>query len=153
MTDAHKRDMVNLDHARHDDQRDVMQRSIDAGECPFCLDNLRRYHRQEILKETHYWLLTYNQWPYPLSKPSLLLISKTHAERLQDLDTVAGTEMLLCLQWAERAFCIQSGVYAMRFGDTKYNGATVAHLHCHIIVPDTSDPQFETMRFKVGTKP
>ncbi|MEK7576232.1 MAG: hypothetical protein AAB482_00920 [Patescibacteria group bacterium] len=144
---------VDLSHARFDEQRKVMSESVARGECPFCLEVFMQYHAQPILKQGVHWLLTHNRWPYKHSRPSLLLIYKTHVENLGDVITTSGSELMLLLQWAEREFKIKSGAVVMRFGDIRINGATVAHLHCHIVVPDITDPTFETLRVKVGILP
>ena len=144
---------VNLDNARLDEQREVMRKIIASGECPFCQENLLMYHKQPILRESGAWLLTHNQWPYKHLRVHLLLIAKEHAESLKDLPIEAGLEMLEMCQWAEKKFDIKSGALAIRFGDVRYNGATVRHLHVHIVAGNHEHPDFETVRFKVASRP
>src|SRR5690606_32849370 len=55
---------VHMAHARGEEQAGVMQGILAAGECPFCADNLAKYHKGETLFNGDYWLLTRNQWPY-----------------------------------------------------------------------------------------
>ena len=45
-----------------------------------------------------------------------------------------------------KKYNIKGGVLALRFGDTAYTGATVCHLHFHLIVPKKS----QTVNFPIG---
>ena len=141
---------VDLDNAREDDQRDVMRDIIAAGECPFCAENLRKYHKQPILRESEHWLLTTNQWPYDHTKLHLLAIYKTHAERLSELVPEAGRDLLELMQWAEAEYDVPGGGWAMRFGDTDHSAGTVLHLHAQFLVPDLESPGYEPVRIKIG---
>jgi diadenosine tetraphosphate (Ap4A) HIT family hydrolase len=118
--------------------------------CPFCEENLRKYHKEPILKEGKYWILTKNQWPYKGTKLHLLAILKKHAERLGELTPEEGAELFELFQWAERSNRVLGGGFAMRFGDMRYSGGTVRHLHAQFIVPDVDNPDAEPVRFKIG---
>ncbi len=143
---------VDLDNAREKEQVKVMKKIISAGECPFCLKNLRKYHKEPILKEGKYWLLTKNQWPYKHTKLHLLAIYKEHAEKLNDLAPEASRELLELVQWAERKFSIPGGGWVMRFGDTNYSAGSVKHLHAQLLVPDIEAPDYldKPVRVKIG---
>lgn len=141
---------VDLDNARLDEQKKVMQEIIDQGHCPFCLENLSKYHKKPILKEGSYWIVTENQWPYDNVKWQLLAISKTHAETLPDIDSKAGEELLRFFSELITEHQIPGGAMAMRFGDTAYSAGTVKHLHAQFIWPDIEKSGFEPVRFKVG---
>jgi len=141
---------IDLDNARKDDQKKVMQDILAAGHCPFCLENLKKYHKQEILKDGKYWILTLNQWPYDNTKLHLLLISKTHSEKLSELDPEAGKEMIEFFAWAEQKYQVPGGGIGLRFGDTNYSAGTVKHLHAQFIVPDIEKSDFQPVRFKIG---
>src|SRR5258706_13991536 len=67
-----KNRFINMGTIRRKDQRDVMQEIEKQGHCPFCRENLDKYHKNPILKEGKYWLLTENQWPYEHVKHQLL---------------------------------------------------------------------------------
>lgn len=141
---------VDMDNARYDDQKKVMQEIIDAEHCPFCLENLRKYHKQPILKEGTYWLLTRNQWPYEYTKIHLLAIYKEHATNLAELDPQSGVELLELLQWVEAEYRIPGGGWVMRFGNTKYSAGTVNHIHVQFIQPDIDHPEYQPVRVKLG---
>jgi len=141
---------VNLDNARLDEQRQVMEEIERNEECPFCPEYLDKYHKQEILRKGAHWILTRNQWPYKNTDIHLLAIAAYHAEKLSDLKPGSFDELQDHLVWAENEFQVSAGGIAMRFGDTSHNGATVNHLHAHFIVPSTDKPDNEKVRFKIG---
>jgi diadenosine tetraphosphate (Ap4A) HIT family hydrolase len=141
---------VNMDNARYDDQREVMERIEEARVCPFCPDHLKEFHRQPILRSGEHWNLTPIQWPYEHTSTHLLAIAAYHAETLSDLKNGSFDELQEHLQWAELTYKIAAGGLAMRFGDVTKNGASVKHLHMHLIVPsDDKDPQ-DKIRFKIS---
>jgi diadenosine tetraphosphate (Ap4A) HIT family hydrolase len=141
---------VNLDNARLEEQRKVMQAIAERGECPFDEENLAKTHGQPILRRGEQWTLTYNQWPYDNTKLHLLAITRYHAHSLGDLRSGAGEELFEHLKWAEDEFFIAAGGLGMRFGNIKLNGATVDHLHAHLIVADPKKPVDKKIRFKMS---
>ena len=144
--------LVDLDNARLDEQREVMQDIIAADHCPFCRENLAKYHKTPILREGQYWLVTTNQWPYAHTQLHLLFILKEHATELTELDPAAGAELIEHAQWAAREYDIPGGGLVMRFGDTAHSAGTVAHLHAQLVVPQLSDDDFEPVRITIGKK-
>ncbi len=146
MKNAH----VDLGNAREDEQKNVMQEILDAEHCPFCAENIQKYHKKPIIRETDHWILTYNQWPYKHTKVHLLAIYKEHATHLHELKPQSGTELLELMQWAENEFAVPGGGWAMRFGDTDYSAGTVCHIHAQFLMPDLADPEYQPCRIKIG---
>lgn len=144
---------VDLDNAREEEQAQVMESIIEADHCPFCEENLRKYHREPILRETSHWLLTENQWPYEHTQHHFLIIYRQHAESMAELDPVAGEELFELVAWLEQEYDLPGGGLAMRFGDTRYSAGSVAHLHVQLLVPDIEDPNYEPVRVKIGKSP
>ncbi len=145
-----KNDFVNLNNAREDGQIAVMQEIAAEGHCPFCEENLRRYHQQPMLKEGRFWLVTRNQWPYPHTKQHFLLIYREHATTLAELTPAAGAELFELVRELEQEYQVVGGGFSMRFGDTDYSAGTVNHLHVQFIEPDAMAPDFEPVRIKLG---
>lgn len=145
-----KNQHINLDNARGDEQKQVMQDIMAADHCPFCHENLTKYHKQPILKEGTYWLVTTNQWPYPYTKLHLLFIYKEHVTHLPGMNPDAGRELIELAQWAQAEYDVPGGGLAMRFGDTDHSAGTVAHLHAQFLVPDLDHPTYEPVRIKIG---
>lgn len=145
-----KKQLVDIDNSRHEEQIRVMEKIIEAGECPFCLDNLKKYHTPPIIKENKHWLLTTNRWPYKHTKHHYLAILKTHKELLSELTPAEGADLIEILGFAQKHCQAPGGGFAMRFGDTNYSAGTINHLHAQFIVPDLDQPDFEPPRFKIG---
>lgn len=143
---------VNLGNARNDEQRGVMENIEATGDCPFCPDNLHKYHKEPILREGKHWLVTPNQWPYKHTRVHLLAIATYHAEDITDLREGSLDELQTHLQWASAEYQIAAGGLAMRFGSVDHNGATVRHLHAHIIVPELELGVGEEVRFRISSK-
>jgi diadenosine tetraphosphate (Ap4A) HIT family hydrolase len=141
---------VDLENARVEEQRQEMQRIIEAGHCPFCPENVHLYHKQPNLKDGRFWFVTKNQWPYENVKLQLLAIYKSHAENLQELDPDAGEELLRFFAEIEKEMGVPGGAFAMRFGDTTHSAGSVKHIHAQFIWPDIEKPGFKSVRFKIG---
>jgi diadenosine tetraphosphate (Ap4A) HIT family hydrolase len=143
-------EFVHLGNARTKEQEAVMQKSIADGVCPFCSENVSKYHKKPIYAEGTYWLLTENQWPYDGAKNHLLAITKEHVESLQDLDPQAGTELFELFQKEMKERGIDGGTMALRFGSHPKYANTVKHLHAHLIDPDVEDPAHPGIKFTVS---
>jgi ATP adenylyltransferase len=140
--------LVDLTNWREPEQLASMQASVAAGECPFCREHLQKYHTQPILREGAHWLMTDNQWPYNHTERHLLIIYREHLEGIGDVPPAAGAELLELVQWAIKEYNIVGGGWAMRFGETSRSGASVVHLHAHLIAPAAGAEQ--PVRFKIG---
>ncbi len=145
-----KNSFININNSREAEQIEVMQKIADEAHCPFCEENLRLYHKNPILKEGRYWLVTNNQWPYKHTKHHLLLIYKTHATKLAELDSAAGTELFSIVKELEQEFAFEGGGLALRFGDTDFSAGTVNHLHVQLVIPDAMAKDFEPVKIKLG---
>jgi diadenosine tetraphosphate (Ap4A) HIT family hydrolase len=129
---------INLSSVRREDQRDVMVEIAKQGHCPFCVENLKKYHKNPILKEGKFWFLTENQWPYEKVKEQLLAIYKTHIEHISEMHPEAGGELLQMFSDEAKKRNIGGGVVAIRFGSSELGdyGSSVKHIHAHLIEPD-----------------
>ncbi|HEY8992555.1 MAG TPA: HIT domain-containing protein [Candidatus Microsaccharimonas sp.] len=143
-------EFINLGNSRREDQREVMETINDNKECPFCEDNLHKYHKVPILRQGEHWTFTDNQWPYEHTQYQFLAIARQHLQTLSELPPGSFDELLGHFQWAEQEFQVAYGGLAMRFGDIRQTGATVNHLHAHMIVPEPDLPSEEKVRFKIG---
>jgi len=144
---------INLGAVRRDDQRVVMEEIKDQGHCPFCRENLDKYHKSPILKEGEYWLLTENQWPYEKVKQQLLAIYKTHIEHVTEIAPEAGSELIAMFAEEAEKRKIEGGGVAIRFGSSPNGnyGSSVLHIHAHLIEPDLEKlGETEAWRFKFG---
>lgn len=146
-----KKLFVELQHSRSLEQTNVMERIAKRGECPFCIENLQKEHTLPI-EEKKYWIVTENQYPYAQAKKHILIISKKHAERLEDLSLSAFKQLGTIVKELERLYMVESGALCMRFGNPQFNGGTVNHLHFHFIVPKKPEEGSEPLRFRISGK-
>lgn len=141
---------VDLDNARYDEQREVMKKIIKDDVCPFCSEQLEKYHKEPVLKRGKFWIATANHWPYEHTQTHLLFILIEHATKLSEIPAGAGDELIEFAQWAEKEFAAPGGGFSVRFGDTNFSAGSVDHLHAQFIVPDWNAEDFEPVRVKLG---
>lgn len=151
-----KNPYIITDNIRHEDQKKVMAEINEHGHCPFCRENLEKYHKKPILKDGRFWTLTDNQWPYEKIKHQLLAIYKEHVEHISEIDPAAGAELFEIFKDEALKRKIPGGGIAIRFGknpDKGNYGNSVLHLHAHLVEPDLDalGPD-EKWRFKFGEK-
>jgi len=139
---------------RKEDQKVVYSKIDKEGHCPFCRENLEKYHKNPILNEGKFWVLTENQWPYEKIKHQLLAIYRTHIEHITEMNPEAGKELIEFFQDECKKRNIPGGGIAIRFGSNPEHGSygnSVLHIHAHLIEPDleklNSD---EAWKFKFG---
>lgn len=137
--------VVDPRYAKGDGYKDVIKEIADKGLCPFCPDNFE-YHKNEILKKYGRWFITRSSWPYENALEHFLIIGEIHKEHISDLDSKDMTEVNFLAKWATAEFKLEGGVLALRFGATEYTGATVCHLHFHLVIPQKS----KTVNFPIG---
>ena len=145
---------IILENSRTDDQKVVMNKIAKENHCPFCPENLQKYHKKPILKEGKYWILTDNQWPYEKIKHQILAIYKSHIEHISEIDPEAGEELLQMFKEESLKRNIPGGGIAIRFGSNPEHGSygnTVLHIHAHLIEPDLDSLDTnEAWKFKFG---
>jgi diadenosine tetraphosphate (Ap4A) HIT family hydrolase len=72
-------------------------------------------------------------YPYNGTRRHILFISRRHVESPAMLSPAAWRELGALSKWAIQSFRIPGGSIFMRFGNTEYTGATINHLHAHIV--------------------
>ena len=153
MSESKNNRFVQMGAVRREDQRAVMEEIEKQGHCPFCVENLEKYHKNPILKEGEFWFLTDNQWPYKKIKNQLLAIHKTHIEHISELDPMAGAELIRLFGEEAKKRGIEGGGVAIRFGSSEDGnyGSSVLHIHAHLIEPDLKAlDEDEAWKFKFG---
>jgi ATP adenylyltransferase len=148
-------DFVNLDNtARPDTSGSAYNKVIDKikqdGVCPFCPENFLAYHKNPIIQEGIYWLMTNNMYPYENVKYHILILHKAHIETVTEISPVAWNELKSMVDGFTKDTGLLGGSLLMRFGDTRYTGATVRHLHANLISPDVENPNRKPIITRVG---
>ncbi len=148
-----KKTFTVLDNAREASQFEAMTRINNRSECPFCVENFFKEHKNPVILDDKHWIVTKNQWPYNGTNYHILLIPKQHREKISDIthEEFCALENIICE--IEKKLDIESGSLCMRFGNPKFNGGTVNHIHIHIIVPKKpGDEGFVDIKFRVSAK-
>lgn len=129
-----KRSFVDLKNARKGEYKSVIEEIQATGRCPFC-PKYFAYHKKPILKALPNWILTENSWPYKNTRFHFILIGKKHKEKLSQLTQQDYKEIFSLMNWAIAKYNIKGGAVVARFGDTRFTGSSVAHIHFHLISP------------------
>jgi len=72
-------------------------------------------------------------YPYHPVKHHLLFIHKKHIVDVRKLSNVAWKELFALISLETNKRKIAGGTFAIRFGDTHFTGASVVHLHAHLV--------------------
>lgn len=143
--------LLNFSHARTKEQITVMRKAVDDGVCPFCRESIESYHPKPIIREGKHWLVTENMSPYKGARFHFLFIyTPSHVESMSEISSEAFTELYYLLNQVRNDNRIKGGTLILRFGDNKYNGGSVSHLHAQLVVGDADSPDYEPVRTKVG---
>ncbi len=140
-----KKKVVNPKFAKNDEYGEIINIIEKEGKCPFCSNNFK-YHKHPILKRQCDWFITKISWPYKNTEHHFLIISDFHKEQLSELNNNDLKNVNFLMNWAIEEFGIKGGALTLRFGDTEYTGATVCHIHFHLIAPKAS----KTVNFPIG---
>lgn len=143
----------NLDTARREDQLQQMKDLSARGVCAFCYEHIATEQREPIEFETEHWVVKKNDYPYENTHLHLLLIPKEHVQTFSLLSELGQADFATAINMTESRFNLNSYALGMRSGDFRFNGGSVEHLHAHIIVGETDNPQHEPIRFKMSSRP
>jgi ATP adenylyltransferase len=142
-----------LENYRTAEQLADMRQLEAQGVCLFCPAGLRSHTRQQILFQTRHWTITPNEFPYPGTVLHLLLVPQQHATDLLDLDEAVRQDFWTALA-AVRDRC-GLGHYGLgvRNGDCRFTGATIRHVHAHVLVGDTDPDHAAVVRMRFSSRP
>lgn len=157
---------VDIANARKGEYKKVIEAIAETRQCPFCPENFKypiktkgekeihlfAYHKKPIYKTKGGWFLTNNSWPYKNTGCHLLIIGKKHKENFSELTQKDLTEVNYLTNFAVKKWKIKGGAVCMRFGKTKFTGASVSHIHFHIISPqiDEKTRRARVVKFPIG---
>lgn len=140
---------VDLDHARTEEQRSLMEQITKDGVCPFCEDHITRYHPHP-LHHSHWCTVTKNMSPYEGTEAHWLIIIRRHVERFSELTKEEWDDVGRAIAKLEKELALPGISILMRSGDTRYTGASVAHCHLHVIAGETDRTQGLPLRARIG---
>lgn len=129
-------------------------RSLEAqGVCLFCPDVLRGHGRQQVLFETRHWLVTPNEFPYAGTALHLLLVPHEHVGDLLDLPGEAQQDFWAALGLVRERHRLRYYGLGVRNGDCRFTGATIRHVHAHVLVGDADSGQAPPVRMRFSSRP
>lgn len=126
-------DQKNADIVSRGDYAKTLKGILAAGFCPFCEEHIFKYHTRPLLFKNRSWIVTENAWPYEGTKKHLLLITRKHVESIASLSPAAWNDLQTAYKKTIRLLNLRGATLMLRSGDTARTGASVGHLHAHII--------------------
>jgi len=143
--------VVNLKYAKTSDYGNVLKIIDGINKCPFCKENFK-YHKKPIIRREKNWFITENTWAYKNSQYHFIIIAEKHKEEFNELTQSDFETVYKLANWAVKKYKIKGGGLTMRFGDSDYTGATVNHLHFHLIVPkfNNKKKKVDPVYFPIG---
>lgn len=129
--------------------RAILKEITDENVCPLCPETMR-WHTKPILKRRKGWYITENFNPYKNANRHFLIIDQLHKERFEKLSADDWAHIVYLANWAIKTFRIKGGGMAMRFGSPRLTGASVTHLHAHLITPKILRGKTQSVSFPIG---
>ncbi len=144
-----KKKVVDPSFAKGKKYHGVLKEIEGEGVCPFCPETFK-WHTKPILQRHGNWLITENFNPYTNAAYHFIVVGKQHKEQLGEMTLSDWAEINWLLLWAIKKYKLKGGGVTMRFGATEYTGATVCHLHAHLIVPKRVRGKTKAVYFPIG---
>jgi ATP adenylyltransferase len=141
-----------FDNYRTAGQLAEMQRLEAEGLCLFCPDSLSRHATQQILLQTRHWSVTPNEFPYPGTILHLLLVPHQHAAEMLDLDQEVLQDFWSALRAVRERYRLSYYGLGIRNGDCRFTGATIRHVHAHVLVGDTDPANEAVVRMRFSSR-
>jgi ATP adenylyltransferase len=124
-----------------------------AGVCLFCPGGLRQHAGQQILWRTRHWSVTPNKFPYRGTRLHLLLVPDAHAGDLLDLDAEVQHDFWIALATVRERYDLTYYALGVRNGDCRFTGATITHVHAHVLVGDPDVAAETPVRMRLSSSP
>ncbi|OGL33284.1 hypothetical protein A3F64_02145 [Candidatus Saccharibacteria bacterium RIFCSPHIGHO2_12_FULL_42_8] len=134
-----------VDGARTPEVAALMQDAVESGECPFCSPRFEETNGEWLIDFSDdpasvVWAGNWRVWHNPSSLPGtshhIMVASTSHHTDFTDLFRNEETDFFMVIGSVIKKFGLDSGSLLCRFGERRYNSATVEHLHMHLIVSD-----------------
>lgn len=119
---------------------------VKNGRCPFCPGNIE----DEVVGETEHWTIVLNQFPYKGSRLHLLVIPKQHRISLVELSREEWADFFVAIRVATERYVFLADGYGMAVREKEIGGATLYHVHFHIIVPEVGKQGPVSIYFGIG---
>lgn len=124
-----------------------MERLEAAGICLFCPDGLEQHAGAAGFLRTRHWTVLPNDFPYAGTSLHLLVVPRQHAADLLDLDADVQADFFDALAAVRDKHGLSYWGLGVRNGDCRYTGATIVHVHAHVVVAAPDPAEVVRMRF------
>ena len=141
------------DNYRTEEQLAEMRRLEAAGTCLFCPAELRKHPRQQVIFETEHWAVTPNEFPYRGTRLHLLVVPHQHVNDMVDLGDDALADFWTALRLIRERFDLDHYGLGVRNGNCDFTGATIAHVHAHVLVGDPAAEPEVPVRMRFSSRP
>lgn len=141
------------DNYRTEEQLAEMRRLEADGVCLFCPAALREHARQRVILETRHWAVTPNAFPYAGTRLHLLVVPNQHVNDMLDLDEAALADFWAALRRVREEYGLGHYGLGVRNGNCSFTGATIAHVHAHVLVGDPDAEPEVPVRMKFSSRP
>ncbi|MBU6388447.1 hypothetical protein KGQ72_01040 [Patescibacteria group bacterium] len=145
-------DAENANIVKRSDYTRTLNAIIAGGFCPFCEEHLFKHHRQPIMRKSNHWLVTKNTWPYKGSRFHFLFIARKHVEATEEIASMAWNDLQKQYRKLIKENDIRGATLMIRSGNTRFTGASVNHLHAHLIVGSPRTKNTKPIKALVGFK-
>lgn len=141
------------DNYRTEQQLAEMRRLEAAGICLFCPEALREHARQRVEIETRHWAVTPNAYPYAGTRLHLLVVPVRHVNDLLDLDEDSLADFWDAMRQIRQRYNLDHYGLGVRNGNCSFTGATIAHVHAHVLVGDPDAEPEVPVRMRLSSRP
>jgi ATP adenylyltransferase len=137
---------------RNEEQRALMTALAAAGTCLMCPDGIAA-HGFAVTLATAHWTVTPNEYPYSGTRLHFMVIPREHVSDLIDLSPAAQADLFAVLGQLRDRFGLSYYGLGVRCGDCRYTGATIQHLHAHVLVGDPGAEPEAIVRMRFSSRP
>ena len=141
------------DNYRTEEQLAEMRRLEAEGICLFCPGSLREHARHEVILQTAHWAVTPNAFPYAGTRLHLLVVPHRHVNDMLDLGDAALADFWVALRLIRERFELDHYGLGVRNGNCSFTGATIRHVHAHVLVGDADLEPAVPVRMKFSSRP
>ncbi len=145
-------DTKNATVVKRNDYVKTLNAIVAGGFCPFCEEHLFKHHRKPLLYKSKYWLVTENSWPYKGSRFHFLFISRIHVETTEEMSSAMWIDLQRQYRKLVNEKRMEGATLMIRSGDTEITGASVNHLHAHLVVGAQRTKNTKPIKALVGFK-
>lgn len=142
-----------LGNSRNSEQLAEMRRLQRESKCLFCAEHLEAEPANRVLMRTASWSITQNRYPYAGAKLHFLVIPNRHVADITELPEDVLADFWIALKWVKSTYGLAFYGLGARCGDCRFTGGTIQHLHVHVIVGDVEDPDHQSVRLKLSSRP